>query len=309
MKSTLRKFLGLSIMVSGLAMSAVARPGHPHGPGAELRKQELEYVQAKVLPVLRQQRQKLEQELSATERTQLATYRTQLNALNQRQQTLHQAARAQARLAVPDSITHRYSRSAPSPDMLAAQAERREILLAVAQLANKYEASIVRLAAETQPQQAQWAADLRAIVLKSYPAARPADYTLRQGETAGPRTPHGHPAGFHFGEARVMHRPVAFLLMEPSMAEPATDLSLGTSLYPNPVVATTQLQYQVKSAGPVTVALLDKNGITLRTVVQAASQEKGTYTQPLDLSELASGTYFYKVTTGAGTETKRFVKE
>jgi len=309
MKSTLRKFLGLSIIASVLAFSAVARPGSPHGPGAELRKQEQEYVQAKVLPVLRQQRQKLEQELSTAERTQLATYRTRLNALGQREMALREAARTQRRAAIPDSITQRYSRPVPSLDMLAAQAERREIMLAVAQLANKYEASIVRLAAETQPQQLQWAADLRAIVLKNYPAARPADYTLKQGVTAVPRTPHGHPAGFHFGEARVLHRPVAFLLMEPGAAEPTTDLSLGTSLYPNPVAATTQLQYQVKSAGPVTVALLDKNGNTLRTAVQQQRQEKGTYTQVLDLSELASGTYFYKVTTGTGTETKRFVKE
>lgn len=309
MKSTLRKFLGLSMMVSGLAFSAVAYPGHPHGPGAEFRKQEREYVHAKVLPVLRQQRQKLEQELSATERTQLATYRTQLSALNQRQQALHQAARAQVRAAAPDSVTHRYSRPAPSPEMLAAQAERREILLAVAQLANKYEASIARLAAETQPQQLQWAADLRAIILKNYPTARPADHALAPGAAAAPGAPHRHLAGFHVGEARVLHRPVAFLLMEPGAAEPTADLSLGTSLYPNPVVATTQLQYEVKSAGPVTVALLDKNGSTVRTVVQAASQQKGTYTQPLDLSELASGTYFYKVTTHTGTETKRFVKE
>lgn len=308
MKSTLRKFLGLSIAASCLAFGTVARPSHPHGPGAELRKQEKEYVQAKVLPVLRQQRQKLEQELSATERTQLATYRTQLKTLDQRQQALHQVARALLRAAAPDSATHRYSRPAPSPDMQAAQAERREIMLALAQLANKYEASIARLAAETQPQQRQWAADLRALILKNYPAAQPADHTPAQGEAAALSVRHHYPA-FHFGEARVLHRPVAFLLLEPGAAAPAADLALGTSLYPNPVAAGAQLQYEVQSAGPVTVALLDKNGSTLRTVVQAASQEKGTYTQPLDLSELASGTYFYKVTTHTGTETKRFVKE
>jgi hypothetical protein len=295
MKSTLRKFLGLSIVVSGLAFSAVARPGYPHGPGAEFRHQEREYVQAKVLPVLRQQRQKLEQELSTAERTQLATYRTQLNALNQRQQVLHQAARALLRSAAPDSAAHRYGRPAPSPEMLAAQVERREITLAVALLANKYQANITRLSAEIQPQQTQWATDLKALATKSRPAGQPE----QSGRFHGP----------HFGHWRHLMRTSSFLLMEPGAAEPTTDLSLGTSLYPNPVAATTQLQYEVKSAGPVTVALLDKNGNTLRTAVQQQRQEKGTYTQALDLSELASGTYFYKVTTGAGTETKRFVKE
>ena len=308
MKSTLREFLGLSIIASVLAFSAVARPGSPHGPGAELRKQEQEYVQAKVLPVLRQQRQKLEQELSTAERTQLATYRTQLNALNQRQQVLHQAALAQNWSAVSDSITRRYSRPVPSPDMLAAQAERREIMLAVAQLANKYEASIVRLATEIQSQQAQWATDLRAIMVKNHPNVR-LEHAVQPQGAVSPTVHYRHPARFHYGETRLINRPAAFLLMAPGAAEPATDLSLGTSLYPNPVVATSQLQYAVESTGPVTVQLLDKNGNTLRTVVQAASQEKGNYTQPLDLSELANGTYFYKVMTRAGTETKRFVKE
>jgi hypothetical protein len=291
MKSTLRKFLGLSILAGGLALSAVARPGHPHGPGAEFRQQERDYVQAKVLPVLRQQRQKLEQELATTDRAQLATYRTQLKALGQRELALHQAARALLRSAAPDSAAHRYGRPAPSPEMLAAQAERREITLAVALLANKYQANIARLSAEIQPQQTQWATDLKAMAAKSRPAGQP-------GRFHGP----------HFGHWRHLMRASSFLLMEPGAAEPAADLSLGTSLYPNPVAATTQLQYEVKAAGPVTVALLDKNGNTLRMAVQQR-QEKGTYTQALDLSELASGTYFYKVTTGTGTETKRFVKE
>jgi len=308
MKSTLRKFLGLSILAGGLALSAVAQPNHPHGPSAEFWQQEREYMQAKVLPVLRQQRQKLEQELTATDQAQLAAYRTQLTALSQREVALRKAARTLLRSAAPDSMTHRYSRPAPSPEQQAAQAEHREILLAVAQLANKYESNIARLAAEIQPQQAQWMADLRAIMLKNYPAARLEHAAQPQG--LAPSTAHyRHPAHLRYGETRLINRPTAFLLMAPGTAEPATDLVLGISLYPNPVVATSQLQYAVKSTGPVTVQLLDKNGSTLRTVVQATSQEKGNYTQPLDLSELTSGTYFYKVMTRAGTETKRFVKE
>jgi hypothetical protein len=295
MKSTLRKFLGLSILAGSLSLSAVAQPSHPHGPSAESRKQEREYVQAKVLPVLRQQRQKLEQELATTDRAQLATYRTQLKALSQREIALYQAARTLLSSAGPDNITHRYGRPAPAPEMLAAQAERRELTLAVAQLVNKYQANIARLATEIQPQQTEWATDLKAMAAKSRLAGQPE----QSGRFHGP----------HSGHWRHLIRPVAFLLMEPAAGEPVTDLSLGTSLYPNPVAATTQLQYEVKSAGPVTVALLDKNGNTLRTAVQQPRQEKGTYTQALDLSELASGTYFYKVTTGAGTETKRFVKE
>jgi hypothetical protein len=83
----------------------------------------------------------------------------------------------------------------------------------------------------------------------------------------------------------------------------------NTSFYPNPAAAASQLEYDVKKAGPVTVDLLDSKGNTLRTVVSESHLEKGRRTEQLDLRDLPAGTYFYKITTKAGSETKRFVKE
>ena len=80
-------------------------------------------------------------------------------------------------------------------------------------------------------------------------------------------------------------------------------------MYPNPVIAASQLDYEVKEAGPVIVDLLDKDGKKLRTLVAKPSAAKGAHTQQLDLQNLPAGTYFYKVTTKSGTQTKRFVKE
>ena len=83
----------------------------------------------------------------------------------------------------------------------------------------------------------------------------------------------------------------------------------NTSFYPNPAAPTSQLDYEVKKTGPVTIDLLDKDGNKLRTLVSEASQEKGPQTQQLDLHDVPAGTYFYKITTKSGTQTKRFVKE
>lgn len=307
MKLTLRKLLGLSVLVSGLALHAVAQPGHPHGPTPELRKEEREYVKTKVAPVLHQQRQQLEQELALADRTQLATYRAQLKDLAKREMALHQAARAAARSAAPDSAKHHWGRPAPTPEMQAARTERREIMQGVAQLAQKYQTNIARIAAELKPQQTQWATDLRAIRQKNQPVERTAPAS---GSDVAAALLHPSPQRGHgFREMYLLPRPTAFLLLDPGAAAAADAETVATSLYPNPVAATSQLQYEVKAPGPVTVALLDKNGTTLRTVVQAESQEKGSYTQALNLGDLSSGTYFYKVTTPAGTETKRFVKE
>ncbi len=307
MKPTLRKLLGLSVLVGGMALHAVAQPGHPHGPASEFRKEEREYVKTKVVPALHQQRQQLEQELAPADRTQLATYRTQLKDLTKREMALHQAAHAAARSAVSDTTMHHRGRPEPTPEMQAARTERREIMQQVAQLAQKYQANIARIAAELKPQQAQWATDLRAIRQRNQPVERAA--SVPGGDATAVLTHPSPRPGHGLREVYLLPRPTAFLLLDPGTATPAEEETVATSLYPNPVAPTSQLQYEVKQAGPVTVQILDKNGNTLRTAVQAAQQEKGSHSEAIDLSNLSSGTYFYKVTTSTGTETKRFVKE
>ena len=308
MKPALRKLLGLSVLVGGMALHAVAQPGHPHGPSSELRNAEREYVKTKVMPVLHQQRQQLEQEIASADRTQLATYRAQLKDLAKREMALHQTARIAARSAAPDSAMHHRGRPAPTPEMQAARTERREIMQQVAQLAQKYQAPIARIAAELKPQQTQWMTDLHAIMQKNQPAES-AERSAPGSDAPMASMRALHRPGPGFGELHLLHRPVAFLLLDPGATTPADEEMVATSLYPNPVAPTSQLQYQVKQAGPVTVQILDKNGNTLRTAVQAAQQEKGPHSETINLGDLSSGTYFYKVTTTTGTETKRFVKE
>lgn len=304
----LRKLLGLSALVGGMALPAGAQPGHPHGPAAELRKEEREYVKTKVVPALHQQRQQLEQELAPADRTQLATYRAQLKSLAKRELALHQAAWA-ARPAAPDSARHHRSHPAPTPEMQAARTERREIMQQVDQLAQKYQANIARIAAELKPQQTQWAADLRAIRQKNQPVERAALAPAPGGDAAAALKYQSPRFGHGLRDAYLLPRPAAFLLLDPGAAELPELASVATSLYPNPVAPISQLQYELKQAGPVTVQVLDKNGNALRTVLQAASQTAGPHTEALNLGDLPSGTYFYQVKTTAGIETKRFIKE
>ncbi|MGI4867624.1 MAG: T9SS type A sorting domain-containing protein [Janthinobacterium lividum] len=310
MKSSLHKLVAL-LLVAGLSTTTVLAARGPHpGPGGnpEARREEREYLKTKVLPVLQQQRQQLEQELAPADRTQLATYRTQLKALAKREMALHQAAHAAARPAAPDSTLRHRGRPELTPEMQAARTERREIMQQVAQLAQKYQANIARIAAALKPQQTQWMTDLHAIMQKNRPAES-AERSAPGNDAPMASRPAFHRSGPGFSELHLLHRPTAFLLLDPGAATLAEEETVATSLYPNPVAPTSQLQYQVKQAGPVTVQILDKNGNTLRTAVQATQQEKGPHSQAIDLSELSSGTYFYKVTTATGTETKRFVKE
>jgi hypothetical protein len=79
-------------------------------------------------------------------------------------------------------------------------------------------------------------------------------------------------------------------------------------MYPNPAVSTQRLDYDVKKDGNVKVELLDERGKALRTVFDG-KQDKGSHSLDVNLADLNRGTYFYKITSKGGSETRRFVKE
>ncbi|MBC8084147.1 MAG: T9SS type A sorting domain-containing protein, partial [Hymenobacter sp.] len=223
-----------------------------------------------------------------------------LKALRQRGQALRQSFRAD-QSATPPAIEAANPRTAltdvQKQQLQQLRTEAKGIMLNVAQLAQKYESNIARLTQEVQPQREKWTTDMQAILARNTTAEQQQNLARFQGR---PR--------HHAGTARFF-RPAMFLLLDPTAPNPAERGTGGTSLYPNPVTATSQLDYTVTKAGPVTVELLDGRGNTLRTVAQEAKQEKGPHTLQANLGDLPTGTYYYKITTRAGTETKRFMKE
>ena len=295
MKSNPPNYLALVLVVNLAATGlGLARGGRHHRhEDRPARRAVKAYFQANVLPVLRQQRQKLEPQLTAPDRALLATYRTQLQALKEQGQALRRSIAPQAQPGTTGRPT-----LSQQQQVQELRSQAKTIMLSVAQLAQKYEAPITQLALEVQPQKEKWASDSKAIVIKNL--------TPEQQErmvAAGGRMP-GR------GGLRRFFRPARFLLMDPNAAAKNPARGQGsTRFYPNPVAATSQLEYEVKKAGPVTVDLLDSKGTKLRTLVTVPKEEKGTHTQQLELGDLPAGTYFYKITTKGSTETKRFGKE
>ncbi|WBA42127.1 T9SS type A sorting domain-containing protein [Hymenobacter canadensis] len=284
MKITSLRIVAVSLFML-LAGGTEARPHRP-APGAPARPEMKAYIRQNVLPVLRQQRQQLETRLSPADRTQLATYRSELQALRQQAHTLRQNTKPAAAEARPELTP------AQQQQRQELRAATKAVLLNVARLAQKYEADIRQLTQQIQPQQEKWASDLAAIRARHTPAS---------GEAATAGRPH------HAAASRLL-RPVRFLLLDPA-APAQAQAGAAASLYPNPAVAASQLTYEVQKAGPITIELLDGRGNTLRTVAQESRQEKGPHTLSIDLSALPAGTYFYKISTRTGAETKRFVKE
>lgn len=257
------------------------------------------YIEQNVLPVIRQQRQKLEAQLATSDKAQLAIYRSQLKEIRQRRQALRQSFRAgqptpQATEPASPGVA---LTEAQQQQLEQLRSETKAVMTSVSEMAQRYATNIAQLTQEIQPQKEKWATDIQELLVKS---ASPEQQKV--GRFKG---------GLHHraGAARLL-RPAAFLLLDPKapVATPTPEAG-STGVYPNPAVASSKLDYTVAKAGPVTIELLDGRGNTLRTVAQEPKQEKGPHTLQVNLADLTAGTYYYKITTRAGSETKRFVKE
>jgi len=74
--------------------------------------------------------------------------------------------------------------------------------------------------------------------------------------------------------------------------------------YPNPFNPTTRIEYGMPRAGHVTLDVYDVTGRKVATLVDA-SQSAGWHVITLDASSLASGLYFYRLTSDAGPNLTR----
>ena len=114
MKSNLLKTAPLLLLLLSATIMGVARGGRHRRKGRPGRREVKAYFQANILPVLQQQRQKLEPQLSAADRTQLATYRTQLKALKEQGQALRHSVRPSGKAPPPAPPSPRPSASRPT---------------------------------------------------------------------------------------------------------------------------------------------------------------------------------------------------
>ncbi len=76
--------------------------------------------------------------------------------------------------------------------------------------------------------------------------------------------------------------------------------------YPNPFNPTTNISYQIKDNGLVTLKIYDILGKEVATLVNEV-QSAGIFNVQWNASTFSSGTYFYKLTAGNFIETKRML--
>lgn len=76
--------------------------------------------------------------------------------------------------------------------------------------------------------------------------------------------------------------------------------------YPNPFNPRTTITFSLAQAAPVTLRVYDVRGRLVRTLVDGM-QPGGTHTVSFDASRLPSGTYFYRLASSEGTQTRQMM--
>ena len=76
--------------------------------------------------------------------------------------------------------------------------------------------------------------------------------------------------------------------------------------YPNPFNPTTEIEYQIAGAGPVTLRVYDLLGREVKTLVNER-QSPGTHSVTFDANKLPSGVYFYRLESGTNSQVKKLV--
>jgi hypothetical protein len=79
-----------------------------------------------------------------------------------------------------------------------------------------------------------------------------------------------------------------------------------TQNYPNPFNPSTTIRYTIPSETHVTLAVFDIRGELVTTLVHG-EQHAGSYSIVFDAARIASGVYFYRLTAGTESRTRKFV--
>lgn len=105
---------------------------------------------------------------------------------------------------------------------------------------------------------------------------------------------------------RTYRRPLAELVGVQNISTEVPSAYSLSQNYPNPFNPTTNIRYAIPKSGMVKLVVFDALGREVETLVNK-SQQAGTYEASFNGSALTSGVYFYKLSVGDFTDTKRML--
>ncbi|MEZ4825671.1 MAG: T9SS type A sorting domain-containing protein [Bacteroidia bacterium] len=284
------------------------------------RKEVHQYTSENIVPVMKPRRQQLETYLSADEKNKIKEVRAEMAAHRAEMQKLHESFGK-----------GRQPGTRPDEAQMSQMREKREThrasMEAIRTIAENHKGQIDQLLSPLSQESEKWRTDIHAIAEKNglsprqkpapgqdRPAGKPEFERGRGGD--GPGHGPGHGPGFGRGPGfgpgtGMLHitEPVGFLLWDADAGFPMIRESGDfPRTYPNPTATSSNLEYQVKTAGKVTVSILNEKGIPVKTLVDGTLQP-GKYEISTDVSGLEKGMYFYQIKTPDGVQTQKLLIE
>jgi Spy/CpxP family protein refolding chaperone len=265
------------------------------------------YHATEVLPVMKEQRTKLEAKISAEDKVTIAGLRSKM-----------EAGKAAWEGKEPGE---RWKRPELTEEQKAAFKAERETIKA---LVEKYDADITALLGEIKTEREEWKEDMREIGGKYAPERpdfrgerkkeRPAGEQKAkvERERKADRPERGRGDHARRGDRHEGMGKAAFLLLDPNVA--TTQNVTGKAdfaqirVFPNPSAGRNTVNYKLTEAGYYRVELRDKNGQVLQELSNEYRQS-GDYQDEVDMSQFPSGTYYLSITGAEGVISEKIVKQ
>jgi len=86
-----------------------------------------------------------------------------------------------------------------------------------------------------------------------------------------------------------------------------SDNKISVDNYPNPFSNSTTIEYTLESQGTVSINVLNNNGQVIETLLNNVLRDSGNHQVVFDRKNLSSGIYFYRITAGDFSQTKKMI--
>lgn len=299
----------------------------------ELRNELRAYRTEIISPKFVELRSEFDKTLSATERAQIATLREAAKAELGENGVKHMSGRvgsprgehprrkADERLKSTSPDMRADTREAHRSKMQAFKEKHASDIKAVQDIAVTHKSDLEAVRTELDAAKQQWKKDSDAIRAKHMTAEQIAQRNVRDAkrteirgdrkEGDGPRSGKHSRRGDHSGTfSRADRGAFMFLLMDPRQMEDESLQELDAeklSVFPNPTNEQTTLKYEVRSAGPVRVELIDASGKVIQTLVKG-DREAGMQELSVKLPASMGKTGMIRVIDAKGTRTTQVTR-
>lgn len=276
------------------------RGGHGqfHKANAEnrkaMQKERQGYVKENIHPVIVEQRAKLEAKISATDKKAIAELREKIQASKKERITERKSQMRGFKYGKGQNgkANHRGHQGKGSPLLDEVSRQRAESLV------KAYSNDIESLFDDITPQREQWKNDLKAIH---------ENYRKENSEKRGMGRMEGKTPSEEKLARRDFQKKLRFLLMPAEMKSPKSSAKEERliAVFPNPAGNIQNIEFEVVTAGSVKVDIVDQQGNVVKSVYKG-ELPKGLNKLEVNIGELKSNMYYYRITDAQGTTSKPF---